>query len=286
MELRVLNYFVEIAKEKNISKAAEKLHLTQPTLSRQIKDLEDELGTILFIRSSRELQLTNEGQYLFNRANEILQLVNNTQEKLLAKDEISGSIFIGSAESASLKTIAKAIKSLSDNFPNLQFNFQSGNADEIFEDIDKGTLDFGIIFTSNIPKKYQYITLPKQDRWGVIVPKSHELAKVDYLSMSDVIKYPLIVSSQSDINYDIFADLGDYKIVATYNLLYNASLLVQAGVGIAIALDGIIHHPDLIFVPFNENTEDKLLLIWKKSSLTNSNKVFLEEVNKQIKKDN
>ena len=194
MELRVLNYFVEIAKEKNISKAAEKLHLTQPTLSRQIKDLEDELGTILFIRSSRELQLTNEGQYLFNRANEILQLVNNTQEKLLAK--------------------------------------------------------------------------------------------VDYLSMSDVIKYPLIVSSQSDINYDIFADLGDYKIVATYNLLYNASLLVQAGVGIAIALDGIIHHPDLIFVPFNENTEDKLLLIWKKSSLTNSNKVFLEEVNKQIKKDN
>lgn len=283
MDIRVLNYFVTIAKEKNITRAAETLLITQPTLSRQIRDLEEELGVVLFRRSSRELQLTEDGQYLYNRALEILSLVNKTQENLTRKGDIAGNLTLGTAESASLELIARASESLTSLYPQVRLHFRSGNADAVYEDLNQGKLDFGIIFASKVPSKYQFLSLPRKDRWCLIVPKVHELAGLDQVSLSQAINYPLIVSAQADLDYRIFAGLGDYRIVATYNLLYNAGLLVKAGVGLAIGLDGILQDPDLLAIPFEDQENEKLFLIWRdQRDLTATQQAFIEEVQVQL----
>lgn len=283
MDIRILNYFVTIAQEKNISRAADRLMITQPTLSRQIKDLEDELGVSLFRRSSRELQLTEDGQYLYNRAQEILNLVNKTEENLTRKGDIGGDLFIGAAESASMELIAKSCQSMLDLYPQVRLNFRSGNADQVFEDLDKGILDFGLIFGNSVPQKYQALEIPRKDRWSVILPKGHDLAQKDRVNLKEVTQYPLIVSAQSDLNRTVFSDQGEYRVAATYNLLYNAGLLVKAGVGIVLGLDGILHDPDLVTIPFEEQGQDKFFLIWRdKHDQTPTEKAFLEEVEAQL----
>lgn len=285
MDIRVLNYFVTIVQQKNITHAAENLHVTQPTLSRQIKELEEELDVILFYRGSREIQLTEEGQYLYNRAKEILTLVNQTQDNLLRKDEISGELFIGTAESPSLDTIAKAAKHMILDYPQVRFNFHSGNADSILERLDKGLLDFGIVFGQVDTKKYNTLSLLNRDKWGILVPIDHPLGVKEQVTFSEIIDYPLIVSSQSNVDRTVLAGLGDYHIVASYNLLYNASLLVEAGLGIAVCLDGIVKTNQTQFIPLvtRTNTPDSLSLIWKRYiSPSQTAKVFLEEVKNQL----
>ena len=283
MDIRVLNYFVTIAQERNITRAADKLLVTQPTLSRQIKDLEEELGVILFRRSSRELQLTEDGQYLYNRALEILALVNKTEENLTRKGEVGGDLYIGAAESASLELIARACESMVTLYPQIRLNFRSGNADAVFEGLDQGTLDFGIIFGSSVPAKYQFLELPRLDRWSVIVPQGHPLAEKKTVNLAEIVRYPLIVSAQSNIDRSVFRDLDDYRIVATYNLLYNAGLLVKAGVGIALGLDGILEDSELVTIPFDQQGEDRLYLIWRdKLDQTATQQAFLEEVEVQL----
>lgn len=283
MDIRVLNYFVTIAQEKNITRAADRLLVTQPTLSRQIKDLEEELGVILFRRSSRELQLTEDGQYLYNRSLEILALVNKTEENLTRKGEVGGDLNIGAAESASLELIARTCESMVSLYPQIRLNFRSGNADQVFEDLDKGTLDFGIIFGSSVPAKYQALELPRKDRWSVIVPQGHPLTDKETVELTDMLPYPLIVSDQSDHDRSIFSQFGDYRIVATYNLLYNAGLLVKAGVGIALGLDGILYDPELVTIPLSQQSDDKLYLIWRdKHDQTATEQAFVEEVEAQL----
>lgn len=283
MDIRVLNYFVTIANEKNITRAAEKLLITQPTLSRQIKDLEEDLGVVLFRRSSRELQLTEDGQYLYNRALEILSLVNKTEENLTRKGEIAGDLTIGAAESASLDLIARASESLTSLYPQVRLHFRSGNSDAVYEGLDQGILDFGLIFGNQVPHKYQSLVLPRKDRWSLIVPQGHDLADREVVSLADAITYPLIVSAQTDQDHSIFTGLGDYRIVATYNLLYNAGLLVKAGVGIAIGLDGILQDPELVTIPCDNQATDKLFLIWRdKHDQTATEKAFIEEVQVQL----
>ncbi|AXQ78468.1 LysR family transcriptional regulator [Streptococcus chenjunshii] len=281
MDIRVLNYFVTIVQTKSISNAAGVLHVTQPTLSRQIKDLEEELETLLFHRGSREIQLTEDGQYLYNRAVEILALVDKTQSNLRKSDDISGEIYIGAAESQSLDILAQAIKILTDTYPETQVHLRSGNADDILEQLNHGVYDLGAVIGSYDNKKYHHISLENRDRWGVLVPKSHPLTQIERPELKDVIKYPLIVSAQSTIEPTIFAGLGDYRIVASYNLLYNASLLVKAGVGIALCLDGIIDTSydgsELQFIPFSQKNFDPLQIIWKKqSSQSAAAKKFLD----------
>lgn len=283
MDIRVLNYFVTIAKEKSITRAAEKLLITQPTLSRQIKDLEEDLGVVLFRRSSRELQLTDDGQYLYNRAVEILSLVNKTEENLTRKGEVAGDLQIGAAESASLDLIANASESLTSLYPQVRLHFQSGNADAVYEGLDQGILDFGLVFGQRVPHKYQALELPHKDRWCAILPLGHELAVHDQLALSDVLPYPLIVSDQMNPDTNIFTGLGDYRIVATYNLLFNAGLLVKSGVGIAIGFDGILNDTALMTIPFKNQVVDKLYLIWRdKHDQTATEKAFIEEVQVQL----
>lgn len=282
MDIRVLQYFVTIARERTISRAAERLHLTQPTLSRQLKDLEDELAVSLFNRSNREMTLTEDGQYLYNRAQEILKLVNKTEEKLTRKGEIGGDLYIGTSETASFDLVADTCRDLLELYPQIRLNFHDDNADTIYEELDKGTLDFGLVLVRTIPSKYQTLLLPKQDQRGVLVPKGHPLSSRKQVTVKDIVAYPLIVSSQSDVDKTSLGN-HDYKIVATYNLLYTASRLVQAGVGIAICTNGIIDNPNLTFIPFNTVSEEKFYLIWREQhDQTATEKAFLEEIEAKL----
>ncbi|HFI0419129.1 TPA: LysR family transcriptional regulator [Streptococcus suis] len=267
MDIRVLTYFIAIVQTGSISNAAQNLHITQPTLSRQIKELEQELDTILFYRGSREIQLTEAGQYLYNRALEITSLVKKTEDTLRPTETISGDLYIGAAESQSLEPVARAIASLTSQYPNTRVHIQSGNADHILEQLQDGIHDLGITFGRYSTKKFDSLPLLNRDSWGILVPRFHPLASKEELVLSDVLAYPLIVSSQSNGDKFIFAGIGDYRIVATYNLLYNASLLVKAGVGIALCLDGIVDTSydgsGLVFRPLDLST-DSLQLLWKK----------------------
>lgn len=283
MDIRRLHYFVTIAQEKNITHAAEKLLITQPTLSRQMKDLEDELGVRLFRRSSRQLQLTDDGQYLYNRAQEILSLVQKTKDNLTQKEGISGDIYIGTAETASLQIIAEACKELITLHPNIRLHFRSDNADAVFEGLNNGTLDFGIIFGNHIPQKYHALSLRTRDRWSIIVPIGHPLASYPFVTVADILSYPLIVSEQSDFDLSFLSSAGQYHIVATYNLLYNAGILAKSGVGIILGLDGIISDPNLITIPLEDAPSNTLSLIWKDNSKQSpAEQAFLHEVKKQL----
>lgn len=224
----------------SISNAADALHVTQPTLSRQIKELEDELDTILFHRGRREIQLTDDGQYLYNRAIEILALVEKTENNIRKTDSIAGDIYIGAAESPSLDIVFRATRTLTEQYPDIRVHIRSGNADDILEHLNKGVYDLGITIGSYDIKKYNHLALDNRDHWGALVPKGHPLTLIEKPNLTDALAYPLITSAQTSTEPSALAGLGDYRIVATYNLLYNALLLVKAGVEIALCLGNII----------------------------------------------
>lgn len=289
MDIRVLNYFVTIVQTKSISNAANTLHVTQPTLSRQIKDLEEELDTVLFHRGSREIQLTDDGQYLYNRAIEILALVEKTENNIRKSEEISGEIYIGAAETHSLDIVATVIKKMTDQYPEIRIHIRSGNADDILEQLNKGVYDLGITIGDFDNRKYNALALKNRDQWGVLVPKNHPLTKFDKVELADILSYPLITSAQTNNDLRELAGLGDYHIVATYNLLYNASLLVKAGLGIAICLGDIINtsytDSELKFIPFVTQKHDSLQILWKKQSTQSpSTKLFLKLMQEEIEK--
>lgn len=289
MDIRVLNYFVTIVQTKSISNAANTLHVTQPTLSRQIKDLEEELDTVLFHRGSREIQLTDDGQYLYNRAIEILALVEKTENNIRKSEEISGEIYIGAAETHSLDIVATVIKKMTDQYPEIRIHIRSGNADDILEHLNKGVYDLGITIGDFDNRKYNALTLKNRDQWGVLIPKNHPLTKFDKVELADILSYPLITSAQTNNDLRELAGLGDYHIVATYNLLYNASLLVKAGLGIAICLGDIINtsytDSELKFIPFATQKNDSLQILWKKQSTQSpSTKLFLKLMQEEIEK--
>lgn len=289
MDIRVLNYFVTIVQTKSISNAANTLHVTQPTLSRQIKDLEEELDTVLFHRGSREIQLTDDGQYLYNRAIEILALVEKTENNIRKSEEISGEIYIGAAETHSLDIVATVIKKMTDQYPEIRIHIRSGNADDILEQLNKGVYDLGITIGDFDNRKYNALALKNRDQWGVLVPKNHPLTKFDKVELADILSYPLITSAQTNNDLRELAGLGDYHIIATYNLLYNASLLVKAGLGIAICLGDIINtsytDSELKFIPFATQKHDSLQILWKKQSTQSpSTKLFLKLMQEEIEK--
>ena len=271
MELRVLQYFLAVAREQSISGAAEFLHLSQPTLSRQIKDMEKELGKQLLIRGNRRITLTEEGMILCKRAEEIMELVKKTESEITLSDEsIAGEIYIGAGESNSVGYIAKAANALRREYPLVHFHIESGDAQTVYEQLDKGLIDFGLLFGNIDLTKYNSISLPTKDTWGVLIPKDSELAKRDVITPNDLIKEPLIVSRQGITRGELqnWFKLPEEKlnVVATYNLLYNASLLVEEGVGYALCLDKIINtsNCNLCFKPLYPKLEVSMSIVWKK----------------------
>lgn len=282
MELRVLTYFLAVAREKTISKAAEVLNLSQPTLSKQLKELEDELGVTLFIRGNRAISLTEEGIYLMNRGKEILSLVEATTSNLTKNDVISGEITIGGGETSAFEFIGKLLEELREHHPEITIHLYSGNADDVLEKIDKGLLDFGLVIDPVEKQKYEYIRLPLFDSWGILVNKSHPLAEKPTVQPKDLLHTPLLISNQSLVDNQLSEWLGGniehFTIIGTYNLLYNASLLVKQGVASALCIDGIVNTADtsLTFIPFSPSLIANINIVWKKNQIfSNASKEFL-----------
>lgn len=271
MELRVLRYFLAVAREESISGAAEFLHITQPTLSRQIMDLEEELGRRLFLRGGRRMTLTEEGMFLRKRAQEIISLADRTAEEFRSREEdISGDVHIGGGETRGMSFIAGAVRRLRSLHPQVSCHLFSGNAADVMERLDSGLVDFGVFIEPADLSRYEYVRLPVMDRWGVLMRRDCALAEKNFLRPEDVAGLPLICSRQTLVANEISGWLGEsfdrLNIVATYNLLYNASLLVERGVGQALCLDGIIRCQGgpLCFRPLEPRLEVGLAVAWKK----------------------
>lgn len=276
MEIRVLRYFLAVARERNITGAANYLHLTQPTLSRQIHDLEEELGQQLLIRKSHRVELTPEGVLLRKRAEEIIAMVDKTEAEFASmEDTVSGDIYIGSGETQAIRQIAELIKDLEEACPNIHYHLHSGNAEDVTERLDKGLLDFGILIQPADLTKYDYLDLPARDRWGVIMRKDSPLAEKEAIEKNELLEIPLLCSRQvvgSRHSENKFAEWfgTDYEklnIVATYNLMYNAAILVEAGVGYALTLDKLANTSEdsvLCFRPLRPELESGLNVVWKK----------------------
>lgn len=287
MELRTLKYFLTVAREESITKAAEALHMTQPPLSRQLKDLEDELGKTLFIRGSKRITLTDEGMILRKRAEEMLQLMEKTKSEISSDDEsVSGTVCIGGGETDGMRIIASAIEKVQAAHPDIIFNIYSGNSEDVIEKLDNGLLEFGLLIGAEKSDKYEYLNLPVKDTWGLLMRKDHPLAKKSAIPSADIKGLPLLVSRQLTSTGRLAGiKLKDLKVVATYNLLFNASLLVEEGVGCALCLDKIIHDNEkLCFRPLEPRIETSMSLVWKKYRvMSKSCEAFLKEVKSKIK---
>lgn len=272
MEIRVLKYFLAVAREQNISAAAQSLFLSQPTLSRQLKELEEELGKQLFIRGSRKITLTEEGLLLRKRAEEIVELIDKTEQELSRSDEqVSGEIYIGAGETDGLRLIAKAAKELQEQYPQITYRIVSGDAVDITERLDKGLIDFALLLEPVDISKYSYLKFPVKDVWGVLMRRDCHLAQKKSISPKDLRDMPLIVSRQaldgSELTQWLKSDNEQLNIVSTYNLVYNASLMVDEGLGIALCLDKIINvsgDSSLCFRPLKPKLEVGMSLVWKK----------------------
>lgn len=274
MELRVLQYFLAVAREQSIIRAAESLHLSQPTLSTQIRNMEKELGKQLLIRGtkgSRKVTLTEEGMILKNRAEEILDLVKKTENEIILSDSIIiGDVYIGAAETDRIHFLAKAAKKLQNDYPGIHYHISSGNYHFVAERLDKGLLDFGFILGSPDYKKYNVLKLPGKDIWGVFMRKDDPLAKKEAISPEDLWDKPLLMSQEQADGGTLIEwikkSASSLNITATYNLLFNASLFVEEGLGYAISLDKIINtsgNSKLVFRPLTPPMENEMYLIWK-----------------------
>lgn len=292
MELRVLRYFLAVAREGNITGAANFLHLTQPTLSRQIKDLEEELGCQLLVRKSHRVVLTPEGMRLRKRAEEIISMVDKTEAEFLARENaVSGDIYIGGGETQAIRQIAEIIRELQEEYPDIHYHLYSGNAEDVTERLDKGLLDFGILIQPADISKYDYINLPSRDRWGVIMRKDSPMAAKESIRKEDLLDVPLICSRQvmtQRRTENEFADwFGDdfdrLHVVTTFNLVYNAAIMVEAGIGYAVTLDKLAHTSEdspLCFRPLMPPLESGMNVIWKKYQVFSpAAELFLERMN-------
>ena len=274
MDIRVLRYFLAVAQTENISHAAELLHLTQPTLSRQLRELEQELGKDLFHRGGRRITLTEEGLLLRQRAAEIVELVDKAAAEVRdAGETVAGDVYLGGGETEAMALIARTAKALRAAHPQVRFHLYSGNADDVMARLDKGLLDFALIIQPFDSSKYDGIPLPHADRWGVLLRRDHPLAAKASVTPKDLQTQPLILSNQSMTIHGLAGwlgrDLNALPVAATYNLIYNASLMVAEGVGCALALDKLVSTgPDspLCFRPLDPPLEAGLELVWKRGA--------------------
>ena len=289
MDLRVLRYFLAVVREESITGAAEALHLTQPTLSRQLMDLEEELGAQLFIRGSRnqKIALTEKGLLLRRRADELVELAEKTQIEMSGNDEtISGEISIGGGETDVMRFVARTVKDLQQSHPQIRYHLYSGNAEDVKERLDKGLLDFGVFIEPTDVQKYEYMRLPATDTWGLLMRRDHPLAACETIIPEDLLKVPLLVSRQRLTNNTfsgwLGADFDRLNIVATYNLVYNASIMVDEGVGCALTLDKLVNttgNCSLCFIPLEPKLEAHLNIAWKKyQTFTKASELFLKRI--------
>lgn len=286
MELRTLRYFLAVAASGTILQAAESvLHVTQPTLSRQLKDLEDELGTTLFVRG-RTVSLTADGERFRRRAEEIVALAEKTRREFgRGAGEISGEIAIGAGETEAMREVARSMRRISEAHPDVTWRVFSGNADDVSEKLDAGTIDFGVFIESAIKSRYSYVNLPLSDRWGVLAREGSDTARRKFITPEHLASLPLIVSAQALGHGELSGWLKNQavspKIVATYNLAYNAAFMAEEGLGFALVLDGVVNTAGkpLRFVPLRPQLKAGVSVVWKKGApLSPAAEVFAAEM--------
>lgn len=287
MDIRVLQYFLAVAREESITRAAETLRMTQPPLSRQLKDLEDELRKKLLIRGSKKVTLTEDGMLLRKRAEEMIDLMEKTKAELTSSDEnISGEIYIGGGETDAVSLFAQTAGKLQKKYPQIHYHIYSGDAEIVMEKLDKGLIDFGLLVGPVDVSRYDYMRLPVNDIWGVLMRKDAPLAEKDVIRAEDLWDKPLILSHQaysgSDISVWLGRDAHRLNVVMTYNLIYNAAHFVKTGFGYAITLDKLINttgNSELRFRPLYPTLEAGLCIVWKKYQVfSRASKQFLNQL--------
>ena len=293
MELRVLKYFLVVASEENFTRAAQKLHLSQPTLSRQLQELETEYGAKLLIRGARHVTLTQDGLLLRKRAEEILSLVDKTERELLSKDNISGDIRIGAGESKNFQLIMQAAAKLRQAYPAIHFHILTGDGASNMYLLERGLIDFAYDYGKHDPSKYQEITLPATDRLGLLLRTDHPLAQKSNINPKDLSTEPLIISRQVQTDFTHAQNLLDWlpkplqelNIVGSYNLLFNASLMVEAGLGCALAFENIINtkQSNLCFRPLAPTVYAQPNICWKRNQFfSQASQKFLELLEQRL----
>ena len=295
MELRTLRSFLAVAREGNVTRAARTLHITQPALSRQLVELERELGCELLVRGARGVSLTDEGMLLRKRAEEIVSLADRAELEIRTPvAEVSGEVWVGGGESRAMAAVARAARQLSVEHPGLRLRMYSGNGPDVLERMEKGLLDFGVVMGDEPGGAYETLALGWQDGWGLLVRRDHPLAGRESLSLDDLVGERLVVSAQhassTDANpvIDLFQSRG-LTIAATYTLLYNASLLVEEGAGVAVCFDGIVpagEGTSFAYIPLPELPRISSYLAWKRGQpLSRAARAFLDALRDACSED-
>ena len=295
MELRVLRYFLAVAREGSVTGAANALHVTQPTLSRQLKDLEDELGTKLFVRHSHSVSLTPDGMRLRKRAEEVVDMIEKTEAEFAVKEEsIGGDIHIGAGETRVMRHVAEIIREMRREYPDIHIHLHSGNLEDVTERLDKGLLDFGVLIQPADLSKYDYVNLPEKDVWGVLMDKNSPLAAKQVIRRQDLLGEPLLLSRQAirrtsarNEFIEWFKDDFDrLDVVATFNLVYNAAILAGSGIGHVVTIDGLADVSEsggLRFRLLEPRLETGLNIVWKKYQVFSpAAEVFLRKIQEKF----
>ena len=271
MEIRSLRYFLAVAKEENMTRASEILHVTQPTLSKAIKALEDELGKKLFIRHSFSIELTEEGMLLRDRASDLIDMADKIETEFQLLDDITGGdLYLGLAESYQIRHLARGIRAFKSSYPNLRYHITSGDTEQVTEKLDKGLLDFGVLCEKPNPAKYEYIRFPESDMWGVVMPSDDPLSQKESITIDDLLGLSIFASEQS-FRYDLPMWCGDLinelSLEGTFRLSYNASMFVKEGLGYLLTFKDLINtapESGLSFRPLEPELKVDFYLIWNK----------------------
>ena len=291
MDIRVLEYFLAVAREESITKAAKALSMTQPPLSRQLKELEDELGKQLFIRGNKKVTLTEEGVLLRKRAEELIELMEKTKEELRSSEErIHGTVLIGAGESDAVSFLARTARRLQMSHPDISYHLYSGDATSITEKLDHGLIDFGLLVEPVDISKYEYLRLPVKDTWGVLMRRDSPLAVKDHILAEDLWEKPLLVSHQiydsSELSSWFQRDIRKLHITAAYELVYNATHFVKSGCGYALSLDKLINttgESELTFRPLYPALDAGLCFVWKKHQIfSRASRLYLDTLKKDL----
>ena len=272
VETRLLHYFLTVARERNITNAAKVLHITQPTLSRQMTLLEEQLGVKLFVRDSRPLALTDEGFLLRRRAEEILELVEKTEAEVSAREEqVEGAVSIGCGELASTKLLMEMVAGFSEQFPRVTFDVYTANADRIKHRMDNGLTDVGLLLEPVEMERYEFIRMPVRERWVAMMPSGVPLARRKYVTARDLDDIPVIMPSRQKVHDEVASWFGDdyekLRLIGTSNLSTNAALMVQAGMGYALAVEGsmpFLEQSNIRMIPLYPELTATSVLAWKR----------------------
>ncbi len=271
MKIRVLRYFMAIAREENMTRASEQLHISQSALSKEIKKLEEELGHTLFIRTNKNMKLNDEGMLLRKRASDILTMVDKTAEEFSMLDNITGGeIRIGCAESIQIKYLARVIKSFKEDYPDFVFRIFSGDTEPVAERLERGLLDIAVIVEPPNLSKYNYLPIPEKDIWGVVMRQDSHLAEKTSLTFEDLCDLPLFTSEQSiraDFPHWCGENIEKLNIAGTFNLAYNGSVFVREGLGYLLTFEHLIDtskESGLCFRPIVPVLQTSMYIIWKK----------------------